>query len=278
MKYCNMAIVALGFLLCFASSLFADSCDIIDNTRLSSAEILNILHELNWIPDGKNNSRVVYIIAAPWCPVSKALYDKTRLLTGDIQFRWVMVGANDNNSSLINRSLSFTRDQKKLNSLFTTGSVPQINDNTAVEADKINILGFDVIKLSLDKLYGKTTGYPTLVFYNGSGISVFSGIPSNLNTVLEKAKHFPAENDNYIDSLNGAKSIPLHHETFIVKKPEVVVHIRPSINSFNLAVLKQNLKIIPNAMIQLKNNSRWIYIQVFSNGLGGWSQLEGFSN
>jgi len=148
------------------------------------APLVDSLFNLAWIADGSPWQKHLYVLFAPWCPYCKALFHDSRGLVSGLQIRWIPAGSRDEKSRKYNVALARSRDVKVLNELFTTGAIADV---TVPSFDSIDLNEGVIFSQSqeLDRLIGRSYGFPTLVYPGKDGIVAMSGAPDDVGTLLK---------------------------------------------------------------------------------------------
>lgn len=272
----KLRIVFLSCLLALSlnSEAFCDA-KFVNYNQISPQDALIDLNNMSWIPDGPENSKYVYIIAAPWCPICKMLYEQTRGLNTKVQFRWIMSGGRDSNSKLINEVLSFTRDPELLKKYYTTGVIAGNKNDVSWIIAESNMVSVGSIKPGL-----RYSGFPAIIFFNGQNLTVFNGVPAQLSTALDNVAEVPSGAGSFFISMqeiiSGAAVTQAKEKAYIPNGDQTLIYAFPSELSLRLVVLSKDFGVNSSKIITLKDNSSWIYIKLFSNGLGGWARLGDF--
>ena len=64
-----------------------------------------------WLSTNRSASRAVYVVAAPWCPYCKQLYDAQAAISHDVDFRFVYMGFRNYGPAVANAYFSDVDDQ-----------------------------------------------------------------------------------------------------------------------------------------------------------------------
>lgn len=93
--------------------------------------VLRLVGNLPWLPDGKEGDKVLYVIYTPTCPISQRLYDATRKLTDKVQIRWIPVDPDGSLNSMYEQ-----RNADMVRRAFKSSQVPP--DTDTVKTANIN--------------------------------------------------------------------------------------------------------------------------------------------
>jgi hypothetical protein len=272
-------------LLIFSSSLFLSTiafagAEFIDYSgKLTTDEIFDLLDNLNWIPDGADNNKNIYVISAPWCSVSQKFYENTRSKIGEVQFRWLMAGSNDSDSLTKNQILTTSRDPKKLSELYRQGSLTgKTTLKSEIESTAI-ILTWNALKATIMNRFHQNPGFPTAIFYNGSEWEILSGLPNEINQLTNKVQDRSNTQKKQplceIITSQGIQEIPTAFKPH-TPKGKIYIYAYPSTQSLKLVSLTPDFAVDAAQTIRLADGSRWIKIIIFENNLGGWAKLDDF--
>ncbi len=146
-------------------------------------EVLNALSQAPWIGDGPRSKRYVYVVYAPWCPVCKLLYQRTREGRLDIQLRWVASGSRNDRAINQNLNAVSSRSLGMLARIFLQpdAEIEDLQQNT--QALMALALSEATVKTIAPKI--NLTGYPTLIFVDRKGaLQVIAGVPRDLDGVF----------------------------------------------------------------------------------------------
>jgi hypothetical protein len=245
--------------------------------------VFDQLDNLNWIPDGPPNTKHIYVFAAPWCPTSKELYKMSRDYNEKIQFRWIMVGSRDHESSFQNQVLSKSRDPHQLAELFQKG---KIIGKTSIESDianQANMVGWENFKKTINKEFRKNLGFPTLVYSSGAEWEFLSVCPRDLSVLLERVKERSLEKKDHkplLSTITDSKINVLQTKkgpNFPVSTADIYVF--PDKRSLKIVTLASDFAVDAEKTIQLGDNSKWIFIHLYdgyAGGFGGWAEKKDF--
>ncbi|CAA7618629.1 exported hypothetical protein [Candidatus Terasakiella magnetica] len=147
----------------------------------ASSDMEALLSEAPWIGDGESSPRHIYVVYAPWCPVCKMLFQRTRSGRGGVQLRWIAGGARDDHTMNQNLNVVASRSLDTLTRVFRQEPMEDMSKN-----------GSALIRLAMSAMAIKEmakriefTGYPTLIFVNGRGeLKSIAGVPGNLDAVF----------------------------------------------------------------------------------------------
>lgn len=276
----SIAVMLFGF--CSLCATVRAEPSYFKNLQMSDSEILSALDQASWVPDGSANERHVYVVAAPWCSACKTLYADSRQLVESVQLRWIMTGGvNDKNSSLINGILSKNRSIMLLGKLFTTGKVPVSDGSNQEIVNAWNELVKETLRNNLKLRAGKSTGFPTLVFYDGQKCHVVSGLPKNLPGLMTKVGKRPIARDIVPLAAQECEEPFVEYERegneFVatVRVQNAIIYAGPSEKSLKVASAPKDYPLIPGRVIGREGEPQWMQIEVYT-GLGGWTKLSNF--
>ncbi len=250
--------------------------------QMSDSELMNALDQTSWVPDGNANERHVYVIAAPWCSACKTLYARSRQFTKGVQFRWIMTGGvKDSNSRLINSILSKNRSSALLDDVYTTGKISSGAGYNPTIINNWNELTKETLKKNLSSRAGESTGYPTLVFYDGQKCRVVSGQPKDLSGLVAKVGKRPTARDIVPLAAKECENPFIAYEregnepTVTVRVQNAIIYAGPSEQSLKVASVPQGFPLIPGMIIGRQGEPQWMQIEVYT-GLSGWTKLSNF--
>jgi thiol-disulfide isomerase/thioredoxin len=151
------------------------------------AELEAILSQAPWVADGDSGRRHVYVVFAPWCPVCKVLYQRTRSGRGGVQLRWIAGGSRDDHTLNQNLNIVASRSLDVLGRVFQQAPMEDMSkDRGAVmrlaQSDK-------AIRDMARRI--EFTGYPTLVFTDARGeLRSIAGVPRDLDALFSQVGAF----------------------------------------------------------------------------------------
>lgn len=146
-----------------------------------AAEMETLLSETPWIGDGEASRRHIYVVFAPWCPVCKLLFQRTRSARDGVQLRWVAGGNRDERA--INQNLNIVRN-RSLEALASVFRQDLVEDMTK---DLPAVLRLTQSEMAIKEMAKRIefVGYPTLTFVNGRGeLRSIAGVPADLDAVF----------------------------------------------------------------------------------------------
>ena len=91
--------------------------------------MMTIVENLPWLPDGKDTGKYLYVFFSPGCQFSKELFKETRALTDSMQIRWIPVDADGDLNSMYEE-----RNSDTIKKAFTTMRVPSDRDKKKTAA------------------------------------------------------------------------------------------------------------------------------------------------
>lgn len=177
MKISRRKAMGLGLAMMLPFPAFASQ------TTPADQEVLNALSMAPWIGDGPRSHRHVYVVYAPWCPVCKLLFQRTRENRADIQLRWIASGSRDDRAINQNLNAVFNRSLGMLSRIFLQpeAEIEDLHKNT--QALMALALSEGTVKSIAPKI--NLTGYPTLIFVDRNGaMQVIAGVPKDLDVVF----------------------------------------------------------------------------------------------
>ncbi len=72
--------------------------------------MLELFDNAAWVPIGPKTDKIVYVMAAPWCPYCKALFLHIRGAQMPVQFRWIFAWPRDGRNFRQNAAIAYYRD------------------------------------------------------------------------------------------------------------------------------------------------------------------------
>ncbi len=146
-----------------------------------AAEMETLLAETPWVGDGEPSRRHVYVVFAPWCPVCKLLFQRTRSARGGVQLRWVAGGNRDDRA--INQNLNIVSN-RSLDALARVFRQEPMEDLTKDVPAVLRLTQSDMAVKEMAKRI-EFIGYPTLIFVDGRGeLKSIAGVPADLDAVF----------------------------------------------------------------------------------------------
>lgn len=277
----------LGITLLFFSVNSHAGAEFIDYpSNLSMDQVVDQLSNLNWIPDGKENDKIVYVFAAPWCPVCHEFYKETRTLSQKVQFRWLMAGSKDSESMRQNQILALSRDPTKLNELFQSGDVKGQTSLQAEMASSAIITTRHALIKPINSNLGQVAGFPVMVYYTSASSNsagnwrVRSGLPADLTQIIDRVEPRPSLKsitplcDKF--TRNPLKVIDTPQKPY-TPKTKIYIYSYPSTKSLRLVSLTPDFAVDAKRTVELEDGTRWIQIELYGPGLGGWAREQDFN-
>jgi hypothetical protein len=146
-------------------------------------DVLDALSLAPWIADGAESRRHAYVVFAPWCPVCKILFQRTRGARDGVQLRWVAGGSRDDRSTNQNLNVVSNRSLDMLTRIFLEpgAEIADLQKNTQALLTLVRSEG--AIKTVAPKI--NLTGYPTLIFADRGGrVQAIAGVPHDLDALF----------------------------------------------------------------------------------------------
>ncbi|TAN63496.1 MAG: hypothetical protein EPN20_09565 [Magnetospirillum sp.] len=151
------------------------------------SELEILLSKAPWVGDGEPGRRHVYVVFAPWCPVCKLLFQRTRAARGGVQLRWVAGGSRDDHTLNQNLNVVGSRSLDVLTRVFQQSPVEDMSKDGAA-----------LVRLAMSEMTIKEMakqinfiGYPTLVFTDGKGeVQSVAGVPGDLDALFARVGAF----------------------------------------------------------------------------------------
>lgn len=143
--------------------------------------VLRLVGNLPWLPDGKEGDKVLYVIYTPTCPISQRLYDATRKLTDKVQIRWIPVDPDGSLNSMYEQ-----RNADTVRRAFKSSQVPP--DTDAVKTANINTYSVAGISYMLVAQILSPDGnvyFPTLIYGTPEKTSISIGPVKNIDKLVE---------------------------------------------------------------------------------------------
>jgi hypothetical protein len=169
-------ILALGLGLLLPLPAFAEPV-------IQGKAALEALFQAPWIADGAASQRHAYVVFAPWCPVCKLLFQRTRGARDGVQLRWVAGGSRDDRAINQNLNVLSNRSLDMLTRIFLQpgAEIADLQKNTQALLTLVRSEG--AIKTIAPMV--NLTGYPTLIFPDrGGGVHAIAGVPHDLDALF----------------------------------------------------------------------------------------------
>lgn len=146
-----------------------------------AAEMETLLSAAPWVGDGETSRRHAYVVFAPWCPVCKLLFQRTRSARDGVQLRWIAGGNRDERA--INQNLNVVRN-RSLEALASVFRQDPLEDLTKDVPAVLRLTQSDMAIKEMAKRIN-FVGYPTLIFADGRGeLQSIAGVPADLDAVF----------------------------------------------------------------------------------------------
>jgi thiol-disulfide isomerase/thioredoxin len=172
----------------------------------TQAELLAALDNSIWVADGTAAEKQIYVIAAPWCPVCRELYQRSRGLAKQVQFRWVEMDPRDAKSADYLAEAASGENSGVLEHMYVSKRQPphaeaRFRDNVIrynfLVSAAIDSIVNDLLRAQQPQ--NPEQGFPTLIWLSEGGVRVQSGLSESLDPVVrsvvarpEAAKIVPA--------------------------------------------------------------------------------------
>lgn len=148
------------------TSIFAET--------FSAIQILNNLEKSIFLSTNKNATKCLYIIAAPWCPFCKALYEAQVATNHDVDFRFVQMSFQQYGPAILNSFFSaeadkmglFYKDPFAYNNAISSSAVSLYDNINRVTVHRMNKDLGQIVQGSGGTAAMGRWGYPTVVFEN----------------------------------------------------------------------------------------------------------------
>lgn len=139
----------------------------------TGADLMNTLDGSIWIADGRTASKQIYVIAAPWCPYCRALYQSTRGMEDKVQIRWIEAdGRDDDGVSFV----GLTAANPSPDLLAAMYGPRPVRPHAVPSPLRQNVAAYteglaQFMWRNLNRItHGEFGGYPTLIWMEADGI------------------------------------------------------------------------------------------------------------
>ena len=178
----------LGIALASPVSALERGTRLLIDDRALGDELIDSVENAVWAADGDVARKPVYVIYGTDCPISHALFERTRALSDKVQLRWI-ASSGPNAANVADR-----RDSASVGKSFTGNGGPLSDAGTAQRAASYNALIPDSVSYLLRDLdsSGKFA-YPTVVYRTSRGVKVVSGTPANISALANEVLDQPGK-------------------------------------------------------------------------------------
>ena len=165
-------------------------------------QLIDILYNLAWAPDGAPAEKHAYVVFAPWCPACKHLYVISRSLAAKMQLRWIPAGSRGAQWRRFNANLGLSRDPRQLAALWANGRNTDAEPKRFTSVD-LNEGVIAAYSRDITEAAGREFGFPTIIYRDNAGVRALSGVPTNFEARLGAVVSDPGH------PVDGSKSIVL---------------------------------------------------------------------
>ncbi len=163
------------------------------NLKHSPESVYDNLARALWASTNRQGQRAAYVIAAPWCAVTRAFYDMVRQQSPDCDFRFVWQNDRNEHQTKIMYSTYFHEGNNQLvayeNDVSQADGVTQgqLDLASGINEAMVSSIGTH-IRPFLAGGGGSTSsfgwGYPTVIFKSHGVVKAVTGLPSDLNGLV----------------------------------------------------------------------------------------------
>ena len=143
----------------------------------TESQMLDVLDNSIWIPDGNAAEKQIYVIAGPCCDFSRALYQTSRNFAGKVQFRWVEMPATSEARCLgYLAETAQSTNPELLARMYQQMSEPRptstvIREN-AIRWNRAVLVAINGMRKKLDPLHQSDVNYPILIWKSANGVKL----------------------------------------------------------------------------------------------------------
>lgn len=237
-----------------------------------AADLIDLLYNLTWIPDGGPWEKHAYVVYAPWCPYCKRLYALSRPLAGRMQLRWIPAGSRTAQWRRYNAALGLSRDPRQLAAVFTAGRVTETGSKHFPSVD-LNEGVIAAHSAEISELAGRTWGFPTVVYRSAAGVKGFTGIATNFEDRLATAvddPRYPVDRSKSLELLRRSFSeTPLLDNQHVRGRRRTDVHALPFADAPVIGRFDAGESRLALAEIAA-DGGRWVAIPFYRDDLRGY--------
>jgi hypothetical protein len=238
------------------------------------SDLLKVLDNALWIPDGKTSARHIYVLAAPWCGYCQAFYQQTRQRLAGVQLRWIETAGRDAASTPFEVAAGLSRDPIFLAQMYGTPRQPPPALRDTSLKSNVQRYNFGIeLTISRARFREGEVSFPTLVLKTGTDTAILKGLLQDLPSVFARVTPRPEAAD--IEP-NGPglvarpfQSQPIARRRYFTNRDDMPVFALPSEAAPIVALYARNRGLQGIATVE-SNGTKWIELEVF-NGPGTWT-------
>lgn len=157
----------------------------------TEAQMLPILDNSIWIPDGKISEKQIYVIAGPCCGFSQDFYLRSRNYGDRVQFRWVETSPDPNARCLgyLAETATTTNPDvlsRMYQSMANPSPVPAVIRENAIRWNRGVMFAINGMRVKLDAGHNHDWLFPVLIWLSKDGVKVVARpAPGQLEEIVE---------------------------------------------------------------------------------------------
>lgn len=161
----------------------------------------NVLENLAWIADGKDQGKHLYVLFSTSCIYCRVLFENTRDLTDKVQLRWIPVSADAGLDYMYDHP-----DTGAISAGFEGDALPE-NRNTELTARvrqySMGAIRFWLAARMLTNGPPSDFALPTLLYTDKDTVSIIAGMPANLETLIKDIRKGEASAPDFVPAAFG---------------------------------------------------------------------------
>lgn len=170
-------------------------------TGQAAENMRNVLENLGWIADGKDQGKHLYVFFSTSCIYCRGLFEITRGMTEEAQLRWVPLSRESELDHMYENP-----DVATLAAAFEGKAAPECRNKESSERTRFYNLGAVQFFLAAQLLTdGPASGFglPTLLYPSKDGLSVISGLPGDMRSVIKDIRQVEAAKAGFAPAAFG---------------------------------------------------------------------------
>jgi hypothetical protein len=235
------------------------------------AELLAALENSYWISLNGPHEKKVYVLAAPWCPVCRALHRTLTQSSQAIEYRFILTAPRTQADRVKVGRAAFSRKPSSLDAIYGSSSGPEGPPTPAEEfAGGFNDALWTAINAALEARSTKPFGFPALVFLQSARVRVIAGLPADFSALAASIdpESAPRAANPQLAALMAAppKLTPIEAKVAYARQDGTVLYAAPDSSSAKLTQAKTGVGFMAKAQATGQDGKRWYAFQFLAEG------------
>ncbi|MBW3243556.1 hypothetical protein KUV57_12860 [Epibacterium sp. DP7N7-1] len=231
-----------------------------------------------WISTNRSASRSVYVVAAPWCPYCKMLYEAQAQIETDVDFRFIFLDMRHFGPSVVNAFFSDANDQVGLFYQDTSARNLALSASSATWFENVNTTTVYNMATNFSSILEGNSGgsmsaagfsYPTVIQRQDSGkITGILGAWSSIDEISKNAANSSPNSPiatRYADLIRSAPEMNNHKKNYFASNDNTPIYAAPLIDSPQVGILNKGRGFSMRGTLNYKGEE-WLAANAFTSG------------